>query len=161
MDGSDRLFVAEQQGVVRIIQDGEALPVPFLDLRDRVSTSGGVSRGLLGLVFHPHYADNGYFFVHYTNSSGNSVIARYKVSDDPNITNYQSELGLLEIEYPIGEHIGGDLAFGPDGYLYISIGDGGGPGDGDQEGNAQKSDSLLGKRVVIQATSVYHVFWTG
>jgi glucose/arabinose dehydrogenase len=130
-----------------------------MDLRDRVSTSGGVSRGLLDLVFHPHYADNGYFFVHYTNSSGNSVIARYNVSDDPNITDHQSEFGLLEIEYPLGEHIGGDLAFGPDGYLYISIGDGGGPGDGDQEGNAQNLDSLLGKllRIDVDGGEPYHI----
>ncbi len=144
MDGSGRLFVLEQEGLINIIQGDEILQIPFLDLREQTSTKGSTVRGLLGMTFHPKYAENGYFFVHYTQEGGDSVIARYRVSGDPNLADHHSEIRLLEISYPVGEHIGGGLAFGPDGYLYISIGDGGAGGNGDEAGNAQNSDTLLG-----------------
>jgi len=144
MDGSNRLFVLEQEGVILILQDGKILETPFLDLRSQVSTQGSTVRGLLGIVFHPKYDQNGYFFVHYTKDGGNSIISRFQVSENPDLTDPNSETRLLEINYPIGEHIGGGMAFGPDDYLYISIGDGGAGGNGDQAGNAQNPDTLPG-----------------
>jgi len=143
-DKSDRLFVVERSGLVRILQDEEVLPTPFLDLGDRIGLTGSTSAGLLGMAFHPDFSENGFFFVHYTNTSGQSVIARFQTGADLNVCDSTTEKRLLEIDYPIGEHKGGDLAFGPDGYLYISIGDGGGPGNGDQAGNAQNPGTLLG-----------------
>lgn len=131
----ERLYVVEQDGLVKILQGGEVLAEPFIDLRDRASTRGSSVRGLLGLVFHPNYAENGVFFVHYTDSSGKSIISRF---------DGLMETKLLQISYPEGEHIGGDLAFGADGYLYISIGDGGRGGYGDQAGNAQNPNTLPG-----------------
>jgi glucose/arabinose dehydrogenase len=105
---------------------------------------GSTVRGLLGMTFHPKYAENGFFFVHYTQEGGNSVIARYRVSGDPNLADPDSEIPLLEISFPIGEHLGGALVFGPDGFLYISIGDGGAGGNGDEAGNAQNPETYPG-----------------
>jgi glucose/arabinose dehydrogenase len=96
------------------------------------------------MTFHPEYSENGYFYVHYTQRGGNSVIARYQVSSNPNLSNPESEIRLLEISYPIGEHTGGDLAFGPDDHLYISIGDGGAGGNNDEAGNAQNPGTYPG-----------------
>jgi glucose/arabinose dehydrogenase len=143
-DGSGRLFVVERSGLVHIIQNGEVLPVPFLDLGDRIGLTGSTSAGILGMAFHPDFGKNGFFFVHYTNTSGQSVISRFQTDTDLIAGEPAIEQRLLEIDYPIGEHKGGDLAFGPDGYLYISLGDGGGPGNGDQAGNAQNPGTLLG-----------------
>jgi glucose/arabinose dehydrogenase len=117
---------------------------PFLDLRDRVSVKGATTRGLLGLVFHPQFAENGYFYVHYTGVRGDLVIARYRATADLSSGDPATESILLQVTPPVGEHNGGDLAFGPDGYLYISLGDGGGPGNFDQAGNAQNPETLLG-----------------
>jgi glucose/arabinose dehydrogenase len=153
LDGTGRLFVIEQAGLIRIIQDGELLSDPFLDLRDRVSTKGSTVAGLLGLAFHPQYAQNGYFFVNYTQAGGSSVIARYETQQDKRAGDPTSELRLLEISFPIGEHKGGDLQFGPDGYLYISVGDGGASGYGDQAGNAENPSSWLGKILRIDVDS--------
>jgi glucose/arabinose dehydrogenase len=143
-DSSGRLFVLEQSGLIHIIAESEVFPIPFLDLRDRVNTKGSTVRGLQGMTFHPNYAQNGYFYLHYTQNEGNSVIARYQVSGDPNLADPSSELRLMEISYPIGEHVGGGLEFGPDGYLYISIGDGGAAGNHDQAGNAQNPKTIPG-----------------
>ncbi len=143
-DGSGRLFVLEQGGLIHVLAAGARIPRPFLDLRERASTQGSTVRGLLGMAFHPGYIENGYFFVHYTRSGGDSVIARYQVSGDPNMADPDSEVILFEIDYPVGEHLGGEMAFGPDGYLYLSIGDGGGGGYDDAEGNAQNPATLLG-----------------
>jgi glucose/arabinose dehydrogenase len=157
-DSTDRLFVLEQAGLIHILQGGERLAQPFIDLRERTSTRGSTVHGLLGLAFHPRYGENGYFFVHYTDADGKSIIARYRVSADPNVADAASEERLLEIAYPIGEHIGGDLAFGPDGLLYIPIGDGGGGGNYDQAGNAQNPAALPGSllRLDVDGGSMPH-----
>lgn len=141
-DGSGRLFVLEQEGLIRIVEAGELLPAPFLDIRDRVGRSAN-EQGLLGLAFHPHYSENGYLYVNYTDLNGDTVIARFSVSSDAKLTDAASEVRLLHISQPYGNHNGGALAFGPDGYLYIGTGDGG--SGGDPHGNGQSLDTLLGK----------------
>lgn len=141
-DGSGRLFVVEKAGRIRIIQDGQLLQNPFLDITDRVGSRGN-EQGLLGLVFHPQYAQNGRFFVNYTDKNGNTVIARFQVSSDPNVADTNSEVKLLGVDQPFQNHNGGSLAFGPDGYLYAGLGDGGSAGD--PFGNGQNTKTLLGK----------------
>jgi glucose/arabinose dehydrogenase len=144
-DGSGRLFVVEQGGKILILKDGTVLPTPFLDLTQKVDCCG--ERGLLGLVFHPKYSENGFFYVDYTERAGNklyTVIARYSVSaNDPNQADPNSEMRMQHIEQPYQNHKGGQLAFGPDGFLYIGMGDGG--SQGDPEGNGQSLQTLLGK----------------
>jgi glucose/arabinose dehydrogenase len=141
-DGSGRLFVLEQEGLIRIVQGRELLAEPFLDIRDRVGSNAN-EQGLLGLAFHPQYPQNGYLYVNYTDLNGGTVIARYSVSADPGLVDPGSEVRLLQIPQPYGNHNGGALAFGPDGYLYIGTGDGG--SGGDPLGNGQSLDTLLGK----------------
>ena len=123
-----RLFVVQQGGLIRIVNpNGTINATPFLDLSSLTTASG--ERGLLGLAFHPNYASNGLFFVNYTRSSdGSTIIARYGVSADPNIANPTGTI-LMTISQPSSNHNGGTLRFGPDGYLYIGMGDGGGAGD--------------------------------
>lgn len=143
-DGSRRLFIVEQQGRILIWQDGSTRPEPFLDIRSLVACCG--ERGLLGLAFHPNYAENGQFYVYYTEQVGGtlfSVISRYFVSPDANRADPASERRLLTLIQPYDNHNGGQLAFGPDGYLYIGLGDGGAAGD--PLGNAQSLQTLLGK----------------
>ena len=146
-DGSGRLFVVEQSGKIKIVEDGQVLPEPFLDVSDVISPealgNGYTERGLLGLAFHPDYAENGLFFIDYTDHDGHTVIARYRVSaDDPNRADPESAEPILYVVQPYANHNGGQLAFGPDGYLYISLGDGG--SGGDPEGNGQNLGTLLG-----------------
>ena len=141
-DGSGRLFVLEQEGLIRVVQDHELLAEPFLDIRDRVGSSAN-EQGLLGLAFHPQYTQNGYLYVNYTDKNGGTVIARFSVSADPGLVDPESEVRLLQIPQPYGNHNGGALAFGPDGYVYIGTGDGG--SGGDPHGNGQSLDTLLGK----------------
>lgn len=149
--GDDRLFVAEKRGVIRIIgANGQLLPTPFLDIDSKVSPSSG-ERGLLGLTFHPNYAQNGYFYVNYTNNQGNTIVSRFSVSNNPNAADPNSELPLLTIQQPYSNHNGGDLAFGPDGFLYIPTGDGG--SGGDPQNRAQNRKSLLGKMLRIDVNS--------
>ncbi|MFN8375141.1 MAG: PQQ-dependent sugar dehydrogenase [Anaerolineae bacterium] len=155
-DGSQRVFMWEQSGRIWIMQDGTLLDQPFLDISNLLSSevfSGGYSeRGLLGLAFHPDYAENGIFFVHYSDVNGNTVIARYSVSaDDPNQADAGSAQIILQVEQPFPNHNGGQIAFGPDGYLYIGLGDGG--NQGDPYGNGQNVSVLLGKilRIDINA----------
>lgn len=145
--GDDRLFVNEQDGLIKVLSsDGTVNPVPFLDIDSQISSGG--ERGLLGLAFHPDYANNGYFFVNYTNNSGNTVVSRFSVdSSDDDIADPSSELILMTIAQPYGNHNGGNLAFGPDGFLYIGTGDGG--GGGDPENRAQNPLELLGKMLRI------------
>ncbi|MCP4358638.1 MAG: PQQ-dependent sugar dehydrogenase [Chloroflexi bacterium] len=140
--GDDRFFAAEQAGTIRIIRDGELLPEPFLDVSEILATDGS-ERGLLGLAFHPQYAQNGYFYIVYTNVDGNTEISRYTVStDDPNQADLDSATLILFIEQPYGNHNGGQLAFGPDGLFYIGLGDGGAVSD--PYDNAQDPGTLLG-----------------
>jgi glucose/arabinose dehydrogenase len=158
-DGSDRLFILEQGGLIRILKDGALLPTPFLDLTNKVICCG--ERGLLGLAFHPKYAENGFFYVDYTekaNSRLYTIIARYNVSaSDPNLADPNSELRMLIIDQPYQNHKGGQLQFGPDGYLYIGMGDGG--SEGDPLGNGQSLQTLLGKilRIDVDHTQPYAI----
>ena len=147
-DASGRLFVVLQSGRIQVVNAGQVLEEPFLDISDRTSRSRAGQnygeRGLLGLAFHPRYSENGYFYVNYTDVDGHSVIARFQVSaDNPNQADPASEQRLLFVEQPYPNHNGGMLAFGPDGYLYIGLGDGGSAGD--PENRAQSPDTLLGK----------------
>lgn len=146
-DDSGRLFVVEKRGRIRILQNGQLLPVPFLDIQARVG-SQNTEQGLLGLAFHPRYAESGLFFVNYIDLDGNTVIARFKVSaSDPNRADPTGEVQLLHVEQPYANHNGGQLAFSPDGYLYIGMGDGG--SGGDPHGNGQSPDTWLGKLLRI------------
>jgi glucose/arabinose dehydrogenase len=140
-DGSGRLFVLEQPGLIRIIQNNQLLPEPFLDISHQVTCCG--ERGLLGLAFHPDYLHTGWFFVNYIDLEGNTVIARYQQAEDQNRADAASETKLIVIAQPYGNHNGGGMAFGPDGYLYLGLGDGG--SGGDPLGHAQNQNSLLGK----------------
>ena len=142
-DGTLRLFIVEQDGRVLILKDRTLLPVPFLDIRQRVGSRSN-EQGLLGLAFHPSYSENGYFFVNYTDLNGDTVIARFRVSsDNPDLADAASETQLLGVSQPFANHNGGMLAFGPDGYLYIGLGDGG--SGGDPLSNGQSLNTLLGK----------------
>ncbi|MCB0551885.1 MAG: PQQ-dependent sugar dehydrogenase, partial [Phaeodactylibacter sp.] len=146
--GDGRLFIVEKAGRIRIIDsDGSILPQPFLDIDARVNSLAS-ERGLLGLAFHPDYTDNGYFFVNYTNNSGDTRISRFSVSaGNANQADPNSERILLEVDQPFNNHNAGDLNFGPDGYLYIGLGDG---GSADDPGNrAQNRQNLLGKMLRI------------
>ncbi len=139
--GDERLFVVQQPGAIRIIADGEVRDNPFLDIRDRV-LDDAFERGLLGLAFDPDYDENGMFYVNYTGSGGHTRISRFKVTGDPNLADPASEQVLLTIDQPFANHNGGGLTFGPDGYLYIGVGDGG--SGGDPRGNAQDLTTILG-----------------
>jgi glucose/arabinose dehydrogenase len=145
-DSSGRLFVIEQRGRILIFANGNLLDSPFLDIRGRVGSNGS-EQGLLGLAFHPDYEDNGYFFVNYTNNFGNTVISRFEVSADPDIAESSTENKVLEFNQPFKNHNGGQILFGPEGYLWIASGDGG--SGGDPQGNAQNLDNLLGKLLRI------------
>lgn len=146
--GDDRLFVVEQSGRIIILNaDGTKNTTPFLNI-STIITSGG-ERGLLGLAFDPDYATTGRFYVNYTNSTGNTAIARYTVSADPDIANPTGEV-LLTITQPFSNHNGGNINFGPDGYLWISMGDGGSGGDPSNYG--QNKNSLLGKMLRIDVS---------
>jgi hypothetical protein len=149
-DGSNRLFIVEQDGVIRVVQPGGSTAAVFLDIGSRVLSGG--ERGLLGLAFHPQYSTNGRFFVFYTrNGDGALVIAEYRVSSNPNVAN-NAETILLTIPHPtFGNHNGGMLAFGFDGFLYIGTGDGG--SGNDPPNNAQNIESLLGKILRINVNS--------
>jgi glucose/arabinose dehydrogenase len=150
-DGSGRLFVVEQSGQIRIIQEGAILPEPFLDLTG-IAVDNAFERGLLGLAFHPRYAENGQFFVNYTDVNGDTAVARYTVSaGDPDRADPDSAQIILRVEQPYPNHNGGDLAFGPDGYLYIGMGDGGSAGD--PQGNGQNLNTLLGKMLRLDVDS--------
>jgi glucose/arabinose dehydrogenase len=145
-DGSGRLFVVEQPGLIWIIDNGERVLTPFLDLRDQIMDEAN-EQGLLGLAFHPRYSENGYFFINYTDRKKNSVVSRLRVSDNPDLAEPDSEIQLMRISQPYKNHNGGHLAFGVDSYLYIGMGDGG--AGGDPQGNAQNPNTPLGKLLRI------------
>lgn len=146
--GDGRLFVVQQGGQIRVVNaEGSVNPTPFLNVSSIISSGG--ERGLLGLAFDPDYTTNGRFFVNYTNTNGDTVIARYEVSGNPDVANTTGTI-LLTIEQPFSNHNGGDIHFGPDGYLWISMGDGG--SGGDPEDNGQDINSLLGKMLRIDVS---------
>ena len=145
--GDTRLFAVQQGGIIKIIQaNGTVLSTPFLDISDRVDDSDN-EEGLLGLTFHPDYATNGYFYVNYTHTDGSSVrrtrISRFEVTANPNVADPNSEEILLTVVQPEWNHNAGDIHFGPDGFLYVPLGDGG--GGGDTNNYAQTMTTILGK----------------
>ena len=140
-DDTNRLFVVEQDGRILIVKGDRVLTTPFLDISKKLSTGG--ERGLLGLAFHPHFSSNGRLFVNYTRAQDRAtVIAEYHASSNPNQVTLDESV-LLVIPQPYGNHNGGMIAFGPDHYLYIGMGDGG--SGGDPENYAQNPNELLGK----------------
>jgi glucose/arabinose dehydrogenase len=156
-DGSGRLFVVEKAGRIVVLQNGQLLSVPFLDIRDKVN-SRSTERGLLGLAFHPDYRENGLFFVNYIDLNGNTVIARFHVSaQDPNQADPSSEVDLIHIQQPYPNHNGGSMVFGPDGTLYMGLGDGGSAGD--PQRNGQNLQTLLGKilRIDVGRSDPYSI----
>ena len=140
-DRSGRLFLVQQNGIIRILRDGAVLARPFLDISSKTTGSG--ERGLLGLAFPPGFAQSQRFYVHYTDLQGDTTVAVYRVGSDPNVADPASEIVLLKQTQPFSNHNGGQLAFGPDGYLYLGLGDGG--SGGDPQGNGQNRNTLLGK----------------
>ncbi|UCH84016.1 MAG: PQQ-dependent sugar dehydrogenase [Candidatus Latescibacterota bacterium] len=155
-DGTDRIFVVEQRGVIWVFENnaGVTQKKVFLDIQDRASPGSG-EKGLLGLAFHPDYPDSGYFYVDYTaEEQFRTVVARYAVSpQNPDSALHDSEMILLEVDQPYSNHNAGQLAFGPDGLLYIALGDGG--SGGDPLGNGQNLETLHGSllRVDVDTTT--------
>ncbi len=159
-DGSGRLFVLEQAGRIRIVDGGRLVDRPFLDIVDRVASGG--ERGLLGLAFAPGYGSAGEncFYVDYTDRDGNTVVAEFRAAADATAADPSSERALLHVDQPYPNHNGGMLAFGPDGMLYVGLGDGG--SGGDPLGNGQRLDTLLAKILRIDprhasGTSAYAI----
>jgi glucose/arabinose dehydrogenase len=149
-DGSARVFVAEQAGRIRIVKAGTLLARPFLDISARIASGG--ERGLLGIAFHPDYPTDPRFFVDYTDLDGNTVVSAFRVSAaDPDVADPTSETILLHVTQPYANHNGGAVQFGPDGKLYIALGDGG--SEGDPQGNGQRLDTLLAKILRIDVDS--------
>ncbi len=153
--GDPRLFIVEQPGRIRVVSGGNLLQTAFLDISDLVGSGG--ERGLLGLAFHPDYAVNGRFYVNYTDNGGDTRIAEYRVGSDPDQADQASGRTILTVDQPASNHNGGMLAFGPDGYLYVALGDGG--GGGDTYGHGQRPSSLLGAllRIDVDAGETYAV----
>lgn len=155
--GSSRLFIVEKAGRIRVAENGVMEAVPFLNITDRVG-SGGSEQGLLSAAFPPEFADSRVFYVNYTDQRGDTVIARFALLEgNPRQADPGSEQKILQIEQPAANHNGGQLQFGPDGYLYIGTGDGGQAGD--PWGNAQNLGVLLGKmlRIDVSGTEAYTV----
>ena len=150
-DGSGRLFLVEQPGIIRIVRAGTLLTEPFLDISARVVPGG--ERGLLGLAFPPDFAAKGYFYVNYTRAGdGATVVSRFLVSpDNPDLALAGQEAVILVVEQPFANHNGGQLAFGPDGFLYVALGDGG--SGGDPQGHGQNLATLLGTLLRLDVES--------
>ena len=151
--GDDRLFIVEQAGIIRILNpDATINSEPFLNITSLISSGG--ERGLLGLAFHPNYSNNGYFFVYYTNTSGDTQVARYTVdATDSNMADPNTAVLIISADQPYSNHNGGCIQFGADGFLYVGLGDGGSGGD---PGNrSQNLQTLLGKilRIDIDNTN--------
>jgi glucose/arabinose dehydrogenase len=151
----NRLFVVEKTGTIRIVKGGTLLPTAFLDLSSAVS--GGDEQGLLGLAFDPGYASNGRFVVHYTDVAGDTRLSIFQVSSDPDIADPASEQVILTAAQPFSNHNGGQILFGPDGFLYLGLGDGGSAND--PEGRGQDLTELLGSilRLDVQAGNSYTI----
>lgn len=152
---AERLFVVEQGGRIVIVRNGAELGAPFLDIASL--TNSGDERGLLSLAFHPSFAQNGYFYVNYTDGSGRTRVARYTVSADPDVADAGTATPILTVDQPFGNHNGGQIAFGPDGMLYVGMGDGGAGGDPFDHG--QNRATLLGSmlRLDVDDGSPYTV----
>jgi glucose/arabinose dehydrogenase len=142
------LFIIEKYGTIRIYKDDQLYSQPFLNIDDRVNDSGN-EMGLLGLTFHPDFKSNGYFYVNYTGDGGHTRISRFQANGD--IADPESEKVLMLIEQPYPNHNGGAVVFGPDGYLYLALGDGG--LGGDPQKNGQDKGSMLGKVLRIDVNS--------
>lgn len=138
--GDSRVFIVEQPGHIRIVKEGNLRTRPFLDITDRVKSGG--ERGLLSVAFHPDYAVNGFFYVNYTDLRGDTHVERYSVTRDADVADPGSGKLILKVEQPFANHNGGHIQFGPDGMLYIAMGDGG--SGGDPQGNGQNRSTLLG-----------------
>ena len=151
----NRLFVVERGGRIRIVRGGAVLGTPFLDVGPLI-TAGG-EQGLLGMAFHPDFAANGRFYVNYTDTLGDTQIVRYQVSGDPDVADAASAFPILAIDQPYSNHNGGMIAFGPDGMLYVGMGDGGSGGDPD--GHGQNRMTLLGDmlRLDVDGGSPYAI----
>lgn len=150
-DGSGRLLILEQEGKIRLWQGGDLVSGAFLDLRERVGSRGS-EQGLLGIAFHPQYAQNGYFYVNYTDRNGDTVIARFQVNPpSANVADPASEKILLRVAQPYANHNGGAVVFGLDGTLYLGLGDGGSAGD--PQNNAQSLNTMLGKILRLDVDS--------
>lgn len=151
-DGSKRLFVLEKQGAIKVIMNGVVLETPFVDISNKVNANGG-EQGLLGIAFPPQFVSKRHFYLHYTSrrNIGDSVIERMSLTENGETADPSSAQNLLTVVQPFPNHNGGQLAFGPDGYLYIGLGDGG--GNGDPFNNAQNLSSLLGKILRIDVES--------
>jgi glucose/arabinose dehydrogenase len=143
--GDSRLFIVEQPGRIRIVENGKLLDKPFLDITGKVGFGG--ERGLLSVAFHPLYRANGFLFVNYTDKDGDTRIERYSVSADRNVADATSSKLILNIDQPYANHNGGMNLFGPDGMLYVGMGDGG--SQGDPHRNGQNPATLLGKLLRI------------
>ncbi len=153
--GDARQFIVEQSGRIRIVQNGQLLTTPFLDLTSKVRYGG--EQGLLSMAFHPQYASNGFFYVNYTDTQGDTRVERYHVSSDANRAESESAKQILFVDQPYANHNGGHILFGPDGMLYIGMGDGG--SGGDPQGNGQNRNALLGKilRIDVNAGDPYGI----
>ena len=153
-DGSGRLYIVEKLGHIHLFENGQVSETPFINIEDRVNDNSN-EMGLLGLAFHPNYSQNGFFYVNYTGEGGDTFLSRFQASGDT--ADPDSELILLRIEQPFPNHNGGVMVFGPDGYLYAGLGDGG--AGGDPFGNAQSLDTLLGKilRIDVDSAEPYAV----
>lgn len=145
----NRLFIVELAGVIRIVKDGTLLPTPFLNISLQVSTGG--ERGLFGIAFDPEYASTGRFLVHYTDPAGNTRLSLFRVSSDPDVADGASEQVILTAVQPYDNHNGGQVTFGPDGFLYLGLGDGG--SGGDPHGHGQDLSELLGSILRIEVDS--------
>jgi len=152
-DDYDRLFVLEQKGIIKIIKNGKKVRKPFADLRDRIHNpiTPGDERGLLGLAFHPNYQSNGFVYINYTDGDNHTIVSRFHVSQDPDRLDRNSEKVLIKLKQPFSNHNGGHMTFGPDGYLYISVGDGGKWGD--PFNHAQNLETLFGSILRIDVDS--------
>jgi len=153
-DGSNRLFLVEQRGRIFIFKDGAVLETPFLSMQGKLA--GGDEQGLLSLAFAPDYVDSGYFYVWYTQIAGDTVLSRFQVSDNPDVADPGSEQVVLPVAQPFDNHNGGRLQFGPDGMLYLGLGDGGAANDPDQR--AQDGSTLLGKLIRIDVDPVHQTY---
>lgn len=156
-DGSGRLFVVEKAGRIMIVRDGQLMARPFLDITDRVG-SRAYEQGLLGLAFDPEYRNNRRFYVDYTDQNGDTVIARFQAdAGDPNLADADSEQVILSVPQPFPNHNGGMIAYGPDKYLYVGLGDGGSAGD--PMGHGQDRFNLLGKilRLDVRGSEGYTI----